>query len=97
MHVSHPRRRWHHAVGLTASLFVLLWLAVPGLAAQGGNGSVNTQRSLKSEAKAAEAEDEILGIAFSNAAVVTAPGTSVSSDAFDSAFVTASSLPVVGG
>ena len=48
--LTHPRRI---AVGSAVATLMLLMLAVPGLTAPGDGGSVNTQRGLHSEAKAA--------------------------------------------
>ena len=60
-------------------------------------GSVNTKRGLRSEADAAEEEDEVLGIAYSFAAVATAPAVTVDSAALIGAAAAADALPVVGG
>jgi len=89
-----PRRI---AISAAVCSFMLVLLAVPGHAGPGDGGSVNTKRGLRSEAKAEEEADEILGIAYSFSAVATAPGIAVDSAAFVEAFAYAASLPVVGG
>ena len=90
----HPRRI---AVGSALGTLMLVMLAVPGLTAPGDGGSANTKRGLRSEAKAEEEEDEVLGIAYSFAAVATAPAVTVDSAALIGAAAAADALPVVGG
>ena len=90
----HPRRI---ALGSALATLLVCMLAVPGLTAAGGGGSITNERGLRSEAKAAEEEDEVLGIAYSFAAVATAPAVTVDSAALIGAAATADALPVVGG
>jgi hypothetical protein len=89
-----PRRI---AISAAVSSFLLVLLALPGHAGTGDGGSVNTKRGLRSEEKAAEEEDEVLGIAYSFAAVATAPAVTVDSAALIGAAAAADALPVVGG
>jgi photosystem II stability/assembly factor-like uncharacterized protein len=85
---------------LTVAMIVgvtILWIAaLPALTA-GKGGSINTKRGLESEEEAEDESDEILGIAYSFSGVATAPGESVSAEAYIEAFADAASLPVVGG
>jgi photosystem II stability/assembly factor-like uncharacterized protein len=92
------RRRRLAILAAAVSLLLLVLLAAPSLA--GGprpRGSAASRAGLRSEKEAAEESDEILGIAYSLAGIVTAPGIAVDSQAYVDAFAAAASLPVVGG
>jgi len=90
----HPRRI---VVGSAVATLMVVMLAVPGLTAPPERGSINNERGLRSEAKAAEEEDEVLGIAYSFSAVAVAPAVTVDSAALIGAAAAADALPVVGG
>jgi photosystem II stability/assembly factor-like uncharacterized protein len=84
------------AVVAIIGVTILIFGTLPGQTA-GKGGSINNRRGLDSESEAEDESDEILGIAYSFSGVATAPGESVSAEAFVEAFADAASLPVVGG
>jgi photosystem II stability/assembly factor-like uncharacterized protein len=94
--MKHPRHRGRLMLALAIGASMLLFGVVPGLAGNKG-GSINQKRGVESEEEAENESDEILGIAYSFSGVATAPGVSVSAEAFVEAFADAASLPVVGG
>ena len=94
--MDHARRRGRLTATAIIGATLLVVVALPSSAGPKG-GSVNTTRGRRSAAAAADERDEVLGIAYSFAGVATAPGESVSADAFIQAFDSAAALPVVGG
>ncbi|HKN80643.1 MAG TPA: glycosyl hydrolase [Actinomycetota bacterium] len=84
-------------LGAAVSLLMLVWLAIPGQAGPGHDGSAASEAGLHSEKDAAEESDEILGIAYSYSGIATAPGVEVDSDAYVQAFAEAADLPTVPG
>src|SRR5438094_2176597 len=81
---------------LIASAAVFTFGVSPGLAASGGNGSLQTRGELNSAARAFDGADDITRAADSFAASRVAPGTDVSADAFLSAQQAALGLPTSG-
>src|SRR5919109_2964935 len=81
---------------LIASASVFIFGVSPGLAASGGNGSLQTKSQVASESKAFEGADDITTAADSYAASRVAPGTDVSADAFSSARAAALQLSTSG-
>ena len=91
------RHRGRLAATAIIGATVLVVGALPGHAGNKG-GSINTKRSLESEAeRGGEEAEEILESAFVLSAVATAPAVEVDSAAYVRAFAQAASLPVVGG
>ena len=81
---------------LIASAAVFTFGVSPGLAASGGNGSLQTRDQLTSTTRAFDGADDITRAADSFAASRVAPGTDVSADAFLSAHQAALGLPTSG-
>src|SRR4051812_5447726 len=91
-----PRWRRRGAAALAVTV-VAVGAAVTPVFAGSSGGSLQSNRSLHSETKAAEGTDEIISGALSYSVSRTAPGSSVSAGALTSAFAAGRALPLTGG
>ena len=91
-------RRWSRRAGwLTAFVMVAVAASVTPVFAGSDGGSLQSNRSLHSETKAAEGADEIIGGALSYSVSRTAPGQTVGAGALQSAYTAGRALPTAGG
>jgi hypothetical protein len=89
--------RWRRGAAALAVTVVVVGAAVTPVFAGSNGGSLQSNRSLHSETDAAEGADEIIGGALSFSISRTAPGSTVSANAFTSAFAAGRALPLAPG